>query len=328
MGTVTIDARGQAARESRAIAFFGTWTIIGLFVDGWAHQANKPETFFTPWHGLLYSGFTAAVLWFAFEGRRAPGGQTAKGIAADKLMTIGLVGFIVAAIGDGLWHEIFGVEVDLEALLSPTHLLLMTGGLLMLSGPIRWALADDETDVPSTPTFVEYLPLLVALTLCASLATFFTMYLGAHEPVARADDGELGEAVGVASVLARNLLVLAPLLFARRYWTLPMGACTFLLGINALLMAALEGFDFPQLILPFVLGGVVADIIGARRTTPTWVFALAVPFVIWASYFAIHEMAWGIVWTVELWTGAIFLAMVLTYGIDALLTPRERQRQR
>ncbi len=54
--------------EERAIAFFGTWMICGLFLDGWAHGAQKPETFFSPWHAVLYSGFVAAVAWFAFTG--------------------------------------------------------------------------------------------------------------------------------------------------------------------------------------------------------------------------------------------------------------------
>lgn len=37
-----------------------TWLIGGVFVDGWAHNnLAKLETFFTPWHALLYSGFAA-----------------------------------------------------------------------------------------------------------------------------------------------------------------------------------------------------------------------------------------------------------------------------
>src|ERR1700719_1402557 len=36
------------------------WGIGGLFLDGWAH-AHLPqlETFFTPWHAVLYSGYLA-----------------------------------------------------------------------------------------------------------------------------------------------------------------------------------------------------------------------------------------------------------------------------
>ncbi len=34
------------------------WLIGGLYLDGWAHlHFPELETFFTPWHGVLYSGF-------------------------------------------------------------------------------------------------------------------------------------------------------------------------------------------------------------------------------------------------------------------------------
>jgi hypothetical protein len=38
------------------------WGIGGLFLDGWAH-AHLPqlETFFTPWHAVLYSGYLAVA---------------------------------------------------------------------------------------------------------------------------------------------------------------------------------------------------------------------------------------------------------------------------
>src|SRR5690242_6552302 len=39
------------------------WWLGGLFIDGWAHS-NIPqlETFFTPWHAALYSGYLAVAL--------------------------------------------------------------------------------------------------------------------------------------------------------------------------------------------------------------------------------------------------------------------------
>ena len=309
----------QGLRESRAIAFFGSWTIIGLFLDGWAHQANKPETFFTPWHGLLYSGFVAAVVWFAWDGRRSAAGVG----PSDRLTVIGLVAFIAGAVGDGIWHEVVGVEVDLEALLSPTHLLLMTGGLLMLSGPVRWAIANPSS-IGAAPSMSRFASVLVALTLCSSLATFFTMYLGANWPIAMAEGaGELGEVRGVASVLARNLLVIAPLLLARMHWRLPFGSCAILMTANALFMSALEGFRFPALIVPFAIGGLVGDVLLSRdRALPAWAFALAVPFVTWSAFFVVHEVRWSIEWTLELWSGAIFLAAASSYGLDAMLRSR------
>src|SRR5689334_393182 len=39
------------------------WFVGGMFLDGWAHAnlASSLETFFTPWHAVLYSGFFAAA---------------------------------------------------------------------------------------------------------------------------------------------------------------------------------------------------------------------------------------------------------------------------
>src|SRR5260370_32790722 len=39
------------------------WWLGGLFIDGWAHS-NIPqlETFFTPWHAVLYSGYLAVAI--------------------------------------------------------------------------------------------------------------------------------------------------------------------------------------------------------------------------------------------------------------------------
>ena len=42
-----------------AVALAG-WLIGGLHLDGWAHNHHpEMESFFTPWHGVLYSGFFA-----------------------------------------------------------------------------------------------------------------------------------------------------------------------------------------------------------------------------------------------------------------------------
>jgi hypothetical protein len=41
-----------------AVTAFGAWLTGGLYLDGWAHIHNPAlETFFTPWHGVLYSGY-------------------------------------------------------------------------------------------------------------------------------------------------------------------------------------------------------------------------------------------------------------------------------
>ena len=37
--------------------------LSGLYLDGWAHIHNAGvETFFSPWHGVLYSGYLTAAI--------------------------------------------------------------------------------------------------------------------------------------------------------------------------------------------------------------------------------------------------------------------------
>src|SRR5688500_828822 len=51
-----------------------TWILVGLFLDGWFH-IHRPdgESFFTPWHGVLYSGVAATVVVHLLQQRRTGG---------------------------------------------------------------------------------------------------------------------------------------------------------------------------------------------------------------------------------------------------------------
>src|SRR5260221_10518111 len=48
----------------RFMIILTSWFIGGLYLDGWAHShIPQLETFFTPWHAVLYSGyFVCAIL--------------------------------------------------------------------------------------------------------------------------------------------------------------------------------------------------------------------------------------------------------------------------
>src|SRR5689334_15076552 len=137
-------------RDESAYMLCGLWMIVGLYLDGWSHQANKPDTFFTPWHALLYSGFGAAVLYSGYMAMRDARTGALPQIADDRVTTFGVVLFAIGAITDGIWHTVVGIEVDIEGLISPTHLMLMTGGLLMVTLPIRAALTRDDERASKT----------------------------------------------------------------------------------------------------------------------------------------------------------------------------------
>ncbi len=46
----------------RVMVALCSWLMGGLYLDGWAHNhVPELETFFTPWHAVLYSGFFAVA---------------------------------------------------------------------------------------------------------------------------------------------------------------------------------------------------------------------------------------------------------------------------
>ena len=307
----------RSRRDEMAVAVFGTWMIIGLFLDGWAHQANKPETFFSPWHLLLYSGFVAAVAWFGWDGRRR--GATAPG---DRWMTAGLVLFVTGAVGDGIWHEIFGIEVDLEALLSPTHLLLFIGGFLMVTQPLRVALADTAE---VRPAWAAWWPQAVTLTLATAVSGFFTMYLSAFDGVSSHRDAspleEEMQAYGVASILVTNLLVIAPTMFVLRRWQPPAGTFLLLFTAFGVLMTGLDGFRNLELALSLVVGAVAVEVL--HRSLPLIATVAAASVAMWLTFFAVVELTLGVTWTVELWAGSIVLAAASSAALVAANGTRE-----
>lgn len=314
----------QVQRESAAIAVFGTWMISGLFLDGWAHDTDRPETFFSPWHGILYSGFVAAVVWFAWDGWRAKREVTSVVDAgpADRMVTVGLITFIIGAVGDGLWHEIFGIEVDIEALVSPSHLALLIGGFLMVSSPVRLAAAN-----PSyvATTWRQWFPQGITLTLSTALVLFFTQYLSVFEFIAASphNGSALNEfqAIGdLAAILATNAIIVLPMLFALWRWRTPFGAFTVLFTACGVLVSGLEGFDNAELIGAFLIGGLVADFAVSRGAKPILTAATA-SLTMWLAFFALADAAYTVRWSPELWAGAVVLATASSALLSALLRP-------
>jgi hypothetical protein len=70
--------------------------------------------------------------------RRRPGRPTARDIPVGYgWSAVGVAVFAIGGVADMVWHQALGIEAGLDALLSPPHLLLFTGGLLLVTGPIR-----------------------------------------------------------------------------------------------------------------------------------------------------------------------------------------------
>src|ERR1700694_4017149 len=153
--------------------------ISGLNLDIWAHNHGKvDESFFTPWHAVLYGsmalngialGIVAArnVLQKHYPLRRSlPAGY--------GLSLVGVIAFSVGGVLDLIWHTLFGIEEDVQALLSPTHILLAVSAALILTGPLRSAAVRLSPSAPRS--WLTHGPLILSIAATVTLLGFFTEF--------------------------------------------------------------------------------------------------------------------------------------------------------
>lgn len=344
--------RPVASRRFHLVAvLLGVWMVGGLFVDGWAH-INLPstkETFFTPWHAILYAGFAATAAWIALPIVR----HRNEGPLASRVPVgygVGLVGlglFAAGGIGDGVWHTIFGIETGVDALLSPTHVMLLGGGILLLTSPVR---AAERTVAEVTPTLHRLLPAVIALTLTAAIVAFFFAYawglldptpvdpipaaaLEEHAPGHR--EAEQLVAFGILSRMLSTAILLGPMLYLAGRWRLPSGTVSVVvLGVSVPLVvlaagsSAAAGFnsggDIFALLLPPLFAAALGDIvlrwadIRADRPWALQAFAAGVTLALWVTHFIALAAAPGLRWPPELWGGAIGMSVLAAAGMAAL----------
>lgn len=102
--------RSASRLLSWGVALSSAWFGTGLYLDGWAHTHELPDTFFTPWHGVIYSGFLMAALFlvitFVRARRRNLPMPTGYGLS---LIGVGL--FLIGGVADLIWHTSLGIRV-------------------------------------------------------------------------------------------------------------------------------------------------------------------------------------------------------------------------
>lgn len=354
----TLDLKLQAKNQKRVgypsapprfhwiYTFLGSWLITGLYLDGFVHH-NFPEvvdSFFSPWHAYLYAAFFALGVFLASYlaknlrsgfplSRALPKGY---GLAA-----LGVPLFLAGGIGDMLWHEIFGFEENVEALLSPTHLLLAASGFLLVSGVFRaaWTRVDEE----ALSGWRRLAPVLLSATFMLSVLTFFSEYAHAltlpesfvRKPIA--GFVHYRDVQALAAVLIPTVLSSGIVLLIIRTWRLPFGAISLLLTGNNLIMAGFHARDlvgFTPILGVIVLAGLAADILYLiLRPSPTRVaafrlFAFLVPVFTYGLFFVTLIATKGLWWSIHMWAGVIVQAGIVGLLVSWLLLPGEGGAER
>lgn len=319
------NATSASLREHLGTVLCGLWMTIGLFLDGYFHQNldSDGESFVTPWHAVFYAGFTASALWLvAMSRRRAPGTvdwRLAHLPAGYDGARLGLVSFAVGGLGDAVWHKSFGVERGIDALLSPTHLLLFAGLLLVLTAPFRAARA--VRAVREGPVGWIVVGSVISATALVGFFLNFAWGLGIaaqtripYDPATEA--GETAVIAGVASMLVTTAVLFVA---ARALLTAgppPTGAITVLFALTAALVSGAFDEDAEGIVAALVAGAVLDVVTRRDLLRPALAFGLA-SIVLWLGYLGLLQAIDGIEWQAEIWFGAAVLASL---GAAAIAT--------
>jgi hypothetical protein len=127
------------SRVLRRFVIGSTLVSIGIFISAtggsWDisnHLLNKPETFFSTPHAVLYTGVAVALLGMvvAWVAHRSISIYDNNLNISAKLTLAGICMLIVAGPIDFAWHSAFG----LDGLLSPPHFVLLLGMIISSLG--------------------------------------------------------------------------------------------------------------------------------------------------------------------------------------------------
>lgn len=341
---------GRAAPRSLAfdyaVGLCCVWISAGFFLDAWAHGHVPVESFFTPYHGVFYSGMLVLALVFAGVAARNHRRGYAWRDALPQPYRVALIGipiFVGAGLGDMVWHRLLGLEEGVDALLSPTHQVIGLGIFFLASGPIRSVLADAARSIDLR----RQLPLALGLATWLLLAHFGTAY--ALDPAAAKVDapppiapftpdyltalsiGYYKISLGVLVVIFQSALIagFALWLVSRLRPAPGMLTIVYLAGsIPAAAAFTNHSTLLPIMTLQALLTGAIADIAIARwdprpeRVRALRTFAVVVPMTYTGVYLLGNALSVGLWWDWNVALGAWIWSGVSGYALSLLAAAR------
>ena len=303
--------------------------LIGNLIDIRGHDSGvtfEEEGFLTVPHIIFYSAFAGiAVLIAAVIVANRMEGESWLGAVPQgyKLGLVGVALFALGGPGDAMWHATFSAESGVEALTSPTHLMLATGSVLFLSSPARRAFGFVGREIRGR----TQVPMLMSAAFTFTAITIITLY---GHPV-YGDQWVIGGSnvsLGVISLIFQAGILAGVLAMLIRRFRLVPGAFTLLLGLNGIAMTWVGESYF---LLPgIVLTGIIADAAyfwlqpTPERDRVFRGFVTGVPLVYYALYFVSIFMTDGIGWVVHIWAGSVVLAGFAGLLVSYLALPDEK----
>ncbi|MBV8198519.1 MAG: hypothetical protein JO263_10315 [Candidatus Eremiobacteraeota bacterium] len=319
------------------ITLAGMWIVTGLFIDAHQHLFLAVESFLNPWHVTMYTGgiLAAAILGIAIARNYRSAGSFWKAIPPGYVQSVfGVGALLVGGALDFVWHYFFGFEHQLDLLLSPPHLFLLTGLFFLVTGPVRSAFRRGNAE-----RLVDQLPMILCLGLAFQIIQFVTQY--GFYPEALRRDHPLSQialpqeqfvlsvflfyrqALEISIVLWQSVLLAAAVLYlaARRH--LIFGALIVLCVAEKLWIGGELANDWMELglvVAASVTAGLLGDIITARlkpslrNPNAFRLLAFIVPAAYFGAYFAFAVPMFGGTW----WDASFVFGSIAEAGLVGL----------
>ncbi len=228
---------------------------------------------------------------------------------------LSVVGVAVAGIGgiaDAVWHTLFGIEFDIEAAVSPSHLLVAGGIFLVVSGPARAAWAKRAFGLPAA------LSLLYGLSILAVILDYadpFTRVFGARPGAPTHALLQVEQSSALFAFLLYAVLVSGVIQLALARGPVAPAYIALVVGGNALVMvlvnSPLLGAHAGAFVAVALVGGVLAGVAAAwlnpspARPAAFRAFAFLVPTLLYVVYAISVVIGPGTSWSPTFWSGLI-----------------------
>jgi hypothetical protein len=330
--------------DDLVFALIGLVVVGAVYADGRAHILGLPDSFFTPWHAFLYGGLALMVVWLAVMGRGAARRSGMRRFAAIPAgygySVVGAALFAVGGVADMIWHLIFGVEFGIDALLSPSHLLLFIGGALLLSGPL---LAFRRR---ATTRLRDRVPALLAVVGLTGVAAFALSYLSAFFTdaptilLSREPEGTEAHIVseglasaGLGSFIVTSLVLAIPAVHLLRTRAWFPGAFTVLVTAIAAMASSLTGFQNLETVVAAFISAAVLDIvvIAFRRRTSERAIELLVaaglPLFVGSGQLIAIAASLGLGWSEAMSSGVVLVSALVSFFIVLVVGSRPTHRE-
>lgn len=307
-------------------------TTIGLTGDI-ARHLQQPDSlendFLSGWHLVLYGGVASVGAFIGIGAvRRGPG--------YVRSVSTAVIGFVLLSIGgvaDALWHEVFGTEAAVEALVSPPHLLVFAGLAFLLTAPVVILWQRPATRIGLLGS-VAVVVSIVSMLLVTSLFTGFlsplagglSLQAGYVEPLVGESIADYDVVRGLAITVWTSTILAAAVSVVLIRFRLTPGI--LLLGFTALGVPPLvvsETDSIYPLCFGFVAAGIVVEacVLAIGRPTLGRIGAAltgaAVGSTLWAVTFLGLAADDRLLWTEALTLGAVTLSALVGAAVGGLV---------